>query len=208
MNFSILALTLLVAAPAMAGIAGRWEATSTMNDGNKVRSLLTIKETDGKVEASLAMGNRTVPVDKVAFAESQLSFRLVFEGTAVTVKAKLEGDKLTGAWTAEGGETGPVVAVRMAEAATSFYAGKWKLTATRPEGEPVKAELELKEEGGKWLGTIITRDGQSVPASVSLEGGNVTVTVDAYTLTLARDGEGMKGTAAGPNGTLPLTAVR
>jgi len=51
-----------------------------------------------------------------------------------------------------------------------------------------------------------------VPATVAMDSGNLTVTIDAgsavYTLKLAKDGDAMKGTAAGPDGAVPLTAVR
>ena len=216
MNLSSLAVTILLAVPAFAGIAGRWDVTSTTADGEKIRSVLTVAETGSKVDATLAVGNRNFPLDKVAIAADQISFRLMWGETGVNIKAKLDGDKLAGAWTADSGETGPVAAVRIAEAAsaasTSFYAGKWKLTVARPEREPIKADLELKEDAGKWTGNIVTPDGQFMPAAVALESGNLTITIDAgsavYTLKLARDGEGMKGTAGGPDGAIPLTAVR
>lgn len=216
MNLSRLALTVLLAVPAFAGISGRWDVTSTSPDGEKIKSILTVTETSGKVEAALAVGSQNLPLEKVAFAADQISFRLMWGETGITIKAKLDGDKLAGTWTADSGDTGPVVAGRIGEAAsaapTSFYAGKWKLTAARPEREPIKVDLELKEEAGKWSGNIVTPDGQVVPAAITMEGGNLTITIDAgsavYTLKLARDGEGMKGTAGGPDGTIPLTAVR
>jgi hypothetical protein len=205
-----------MAVPAFAGISGRWDVTSTTPDGEKIKSVLTVNETSGKVEAALAVGSQNLPLEKVAFAADQISFRLMWGETGVNIKAKLDGDKLAGAWTADSGDTGPVVAERIADAvssaSTSFYAGKWKLTAARPEREPIKVDLELKEDAGKWSGNIVTPDGQFVPAAVAIEGSNLTITVDAgsavYTLKLAREGEGMKGTAGGPDGSIPLTAVR
>ncbi len=216
MNLSRLAVTILLAVPAFAGISGRWDVTSTTPDGDKIKSVLTVTETSGKVEATLAVGSQNLPLEKVAFAADQISFRLMWGETGVNIKAKLDGDKLAGAWTADSGDTGPVVGARIAEAASaapaSFFAGKWKLTAARPEREPIKVDLELKEEAGKWSGSIVTPDGQVVPAAVALEAGNLTITVDAgsavYTLKLARDGEGMKGSAGGPDGSIPLAAVR
>ncbi len=216
MNLSRLAVTILLAVPAFAGIVGRWDVTSTTADGEKIRSVLTVTETGSKVDATLAVGDRNIPLEKVAFAADQISFRLMWGETGVNIKAKLDSDKLAGAWTADSGETGPVVAARIAEAAsaapTSFYAGKWKLTAARPQREPITVDLALQEDPGKWSGNIVTADGQFVPAAVALESGNLTITIDAgsavYTLKLARVGEGMKGTAGGPDGTIPLTAVR
>ncbi len=217
MTFARFALTILLTVPAFAGIAGRWDVTSTTADGEKIKTLLVVAETAGKVEVNLSIGDQKLPVSNVAFADDQLSFRLMWGETGVNLKAKLDGDKLAGNWVADTGDTGPISAVRIAEAtaaagANAFYTGKWKLTAERPDRDPIKVDLELKEEAGKWSGSLVTPDGMQVPATVAMENGNITITVDAgnavYTLKLAKDGEGMKGTAAGPDGAIPLTAVR
>jgi hypothetical protein len=216
MTFARFALTILLAVPAFAGIAGRWDVTSTTADGEKIKTLLVVAENAGKVEVNLSIGDQKLPVSNVAFADDQLSLRLMWGETGVNLKAKLDGDKLAGNWVADTGDTGPISAVRIAEAAAAgsnaFYTGKWKLTAARPDRDPIKVDLELKEEGGKWSGSLVTSDGMQVPATVAMDSGNLTVTIDAgsavYTLKLAKDGDAMKGTAAGPDGAVPLTAVR
>jgi hypothetical protein len=216
MTFARFALSILLAVPAFAGIAGRWDVTSTTADGEKIKTLLVVADNGGKLDVVLTLNDQKIPVSNVAFADDQLTFRLMWGETGVNLKAKLDGDKLAGNWVADTGDTGPIAAVRVAEAAAAgsnaFYAGKWKLTASRPDRDPIKVDLELKEEAGKWTGSILTPDGMQVPATVAMDGGNLTITVDAgsavYTLKLAKDGEGMKGTAAGPDGSIPLSAAR
>jgi hypothetical protein len=217
MTFARFLITLTaLTVPAFAGIAGRWDATSTTPDGEKIKTLLVVTENAGKVEATLSLGEQKLPVSNVAFAGDQLSLRLMWGETGVNLKAKLDGDKLAGTWVADSGDTGPITAVRLVDAAAAgsntFYTGKWKLTAARPQGDPIKVDLDLKEEAGKWSGSLVTPDGMQIPAVVAMENGNLTITIDAgnavYTLKLAKDGEGMKGTAAGPDGAIPLTAVR
>jgi hypothetical protein len=219
MKLGTICLSMLLALPAFAGIAGKWDVVSTTADGEKIKSVLTVTQADGKSDATLAVGTQNIPLQKIDIAAEAISFRLDWGGTGITVKAKLDGDKLAGNWTADSGETGPVAATRIAEAAAAgagsnaFYTGKWKLTAARPGGDPIKVDLELKEDAGKWSGTLTTPDGMAIPATVVMDSGNLTVTIDAgsatYVLKLAKNGEGMKGTAAGPDGgALELTAVR
>jgi len=209
-------LAITLALPCLAGIAGKWDVTSTTNEGQTIKSSLLVKETEGKLDATLSFGERAVPISNLTFADDQLSFRLMWSDTGVTVKVRLDGDNMKGTWVADTGDTGPVAAVRGAEAAASAnsIAGKWKLTAARPDREPIKVDLDLKEEAGKWIGTLITPDGMTLPAtSVVLEGSSLTVKLATdngnYTLKLAPDGPNMKGTAEGPEGPpIPLTATR
>ena len=215
MNLRTVCFSMLLAIPAFAGIAGKWDVVSTTNEGEKLKSVLTVTQADGKSDATLIMGTQAIPLQKIDVAADAISFRLDWGGTGVNVKAKLDGDKLTGTWTADTGETGPVAATRAAEAAipTTFYTGKWSLTVDRPGGDPIKADLELKEDAGKWSGTVITPDGMTLPATVVMDNGNLTITIEAgsaaYVLKLAKDGVGLKGTAAGPDGnTLQMTAAR
>lgn len=215
MTSARIAISILLALPAFAGIAGRWDVTSTTADGEQIKTLLVVAENGGKLDVALTLRDQKIPVSNIAFADDQLTFRLMWGETGVNLKAKLDGDKLAGNWVADSGDTGPIAAVRIAEAAAgsnAFYTGKWKLTVSRPDRDPIKVDLELKDEGGKWSGSIVTPDGMQVPATVAMDNGNLTITIDAgsavYTLKLAKDGEGMKGTVAGPDGAIPLVAVR
>jgi len=210
---SVLAVFLL-GAPVFAGVAGRWDVTSVTNEGEKLKSVLTVTEADGKSGATLAMGDQNIPLENVTISAEQISFRLMWGNTGVNIKAKFEGDKLTGSWTADSGETGPVSGVRASGAASSagFFVGKWKLTVTPPDRDPMKVEMEVKEADGALSATLTTPDGMAIPAKAAADGGKLTVTIDTgnatYVLKLDRDGEGMKGVASGPNGDAPTTAAR
>ena len=216
MKLATLAATFLLAVPAFAGIAGRWDVTSTTNDGEKIKSVMTVAEASGKVDVTLAIGEQKIPLESITYVADQLSFRLNWAGTGVTIKAKLDGDTLAGKWTADSGETGPVTAARIAEAfpasSPSFFAGKWKVTVTMPERDPYKVEMEVKDADAKLSATIVTPDGMAIPGAAVADGEKLTVTVDTgsatYTLKFARDGEGLKGTVTSPGGEAPMTATR
>jgi hypothetical protein len=214
MKLTTLFATILLAVPAFAGIAGRWDVTSVTNEGEKMKSLFTVTETDGKTNATLVMGEQTIPLENVTITAEQASFRLMWDNTGVNVQIKLDGEKLAGTWTADSGETGPVTAVRAAGPVnpTAFFSGKWKLTVTIPDRDPIKADMEVKEAAGVLSANLISLDGMTLPGKAAIADGKLAVTVDTgsatYTLKFERDGEAMKGVATGPNGDLPLTAVR
>jgi hypothetical protein len=214
MKLTTLFAAVLLAVPAFAGIAGRWDVTSVTNEGEKMKSLFTVTEAEGKTNATLVMGEQTIPLENVTITAEQASFRLMWGNTGVNVKVKLDGEKLAGTWTADSGETGPVTAVRAAGpvSANAFFNGKWKLTVTIPDRDPIKADMEVKEEAGVLSANLITPDGMTVPGKAAIADGKLAVTVDTgsatYTLKFERDGEGLKGVATGPNGDLPMTATR
>lgn len=214
MRLLSLAVTFLLAIPAFAGVAGRWDITSVTNEGEKLKSVLTLAESEGKITASLAMGEQNIPLENVSATAEQISFRLMWGSTGVNVKAKFDGDKLAGSWTADSGETGAITGVRSATAAASstFFTGKWKLTVSPPERDPMKVEMEVKDSGGAMSATIVTPDGMAIPAKAAVESGKLVVTIDTgsatYVLKLEREGEGMKGVATGPGGDAPMTAAR
>lgn len=214
MRLLSLAVTFLLAIPAFAGVAGRWDITSVTNEGEKLKSVLTLAESEGKITAALAMGEQIIPLENVSATAEQISFRLMWGSTGVNVKAKFDGDKLAGSWTADSGETGAITGVRSATAAASstFFTGKWKLTVSPPERDPMKVEMEVKDSGGAMSATIVTPDGMAIPAKAAVESGKLVVTIDTgsatYVLKLEREGEGMKGVATGPGGDAPMTAAR
>lgn len=217
MKITLLLAAVLVCSPAFAGVAGRWDVTSVTNDGEKLKSVLTVTESEGKTGATLSMGDQNIPLENVSVSADQIAFRLLWGSTGVNIKAKFEGEKLAGTWTADSGETGPITGVRAAAPAsaastTGFFVGKWKLTVSPPDRDPMKVEMEVKESEGALSATLTTPDGMAIPAKAVAEGSKLTVTIDTgnatYVVKLDRDGEGMKGVASGPNGDAPMTAVR
>lgn len=214
MRLVSLAVAFVLAVPAFAGIAGRWDVTSVTNEGEKLKSVLTLSENEGKITATLVMGEQSIPLENVSATAEQISFRLMWGSTGVIVKAKFDGDKMSGSWTADSGETGAVSGVRSAASAASsaFFTGKWKLTVSPPERDPMRVEMEVKESGDALSATIVTPDGMAIPAKAAVESGKFVVTIDTgsatYVLKLEREGEGMKGVATGPGGDAPMTAAR
>jgi hypothetical protein len=90
--------------------------------------------------------------------------------------------------------------------------GKWEVTAQAPNGRATKAELILKEDGGKITGTLGSERGAVDVAGAKLEGGELTFKLEldpGFGVKLAVAGESMKGTAtAGDGAVWQVTVVR
>lgn len=154
------------------------------------------------------MGQRALPLREVAFQSDELSFKLPWQDTTLTVKMKLAGDEMKGQITTLEGDAIPVSAKRTvgaASAATASASGKWKLTATTASGREMKVDLELRQDGSRWSGTVTTQNGDVVSvADVIVDGPQVSFRVPtdngAYAIKLAQAGDGLKGTYTSPDG--------
>lgn len=212
---TVLASLLFAILPvAAADFPGTWNVSSQNENGEPIKSQLVLKEEGGTLSAVMLAGERKVPVSKLQRQGDQISFQIPYNDITVTIKLTLQGDTLKGNWSVESGETGPVTAQRAAAAASASPAGKWQVTATTSDGNPMKVGLEIKEDAGKISGTLTTPDGNALPiAEAKLEGAVFSFKLPtengAFTLKLTIDGNSAKGTYQTPDGaTGPLTATR
>lgn len=107
-----------------------------------------------------------------------------------------------------------VVALSLASMAwAGGVAGKWKMTASAPDGNTYKVELVVKEDGGKLAATLESERGTMPLEEVALNGGELTFKLEfgsgPIPFKLKVDGDTMKGTLTLPNGgTGSVTAAR
>jgi hypothetical protein len=81
--------------------------------------------------------------------------------------------------------------------------GKWEVTAQAPNGRATKAELILKEDGGKITGTLGNERGAVDVAGARLDGSDLTFKLDidsGFSVKLTVAGDSMKGTATSGDG--------
>ena len=72
-----------------------------------------------------------------------------------------------------------------ARAADGNPAGTWKSSFTPPQGQPIESTFKLKQEGDKWSGVLIGRNGNETPLEdIKLTGGQL-----SFKLTRERNGE-------------------
>lgn len=215
MKLHAILCSLLLSLPALAAdITGAWSASATDPDGQIIRSQMIVQQDAGAYKGEVRVRERTIPMRDVQFQNDELQFKLPWGETLLTIRMKLAGEELKGTFTDLEGNTGPVTARRAPAPAATGPAGKWKVIAITGSGREMKLELELKQDGAAWAGTLVTEDGNAVPlADVAVDDASVAFKIPTdqgtYIIKLARDGNALKGTYASPNGTTgPITAAR
>jgi hypothetical protein len=197
---SLLLMALLPAAAA--DIHGTWDLTTKHPSGDTIKAKLVFKEEGGTLAGTFVIGDGKLPVQKLDRKGDIITFQFPFEDVIVTMKLARDGDKLKGEWTVESGESGAVTAERVVP---SPVAGKWKLTATTPDGNEMKVDLEVKDDGGKLSGTLTLSDGTPLPISgAKYESGVLGFKLDTdqgpYLVKLTLDGVKGKGSYQAPDG--------
>jgi hypothetical protein len=82
--------------------------------------------------------------------------------------------------------------------------GTWEWTAVPTEGDQVQGTLEIKDDGGKIAGVLITHDGERINiVNPKLEDNqfsfSVTVGENTYDISVAVDGDKFAGKFKGEN---------
>ena len=132
---TVLASLLFAILPvAAADFPGTWNVSTQNENGEPIKTVLILKEEGGVLSAVMQGGERKIPVSKLQRQGDQISFQIPYNDITVTIKLTLQGDTLKGNWSVESGETGPVTAQR---AAAASPAGKWQVTATMSDGNPM-----------------------------------------------------------------------
>ncbi len=213
----LLACTVSLSAFA-ADVAGKWNAVAQDPSGTEIKAELSLKLDGGKLSGTMGGPEGTIQLESIEFKDNVLTYKLDYGGTPVTVKMTLNGDKLKGNYTTDGGDSGPIEATRIVEkaaATASPVAGDWKVTTAGPDGSPIKLLLTLKQEDSKWSGQIVIEEyGMTVPlADIKVDGRGFTCNVPTdqgtYALEAKVSDEKIEGTSTSPDGTKnKLTGTR
>lgn len=212
-SFRVLAVLVFLSAASWAGgVAGKWKVTANAPDGNTYNVDLVVKEEGGKLTAALESERGTMPLQDVAFANDELTFKLEIGSGPIPFKLKVDGDTMKGTLTAPDGATGSVTGKRdgaAAPAATAAAtpvsaAGKWQIVSKDAEGNTIKATLDLKQDGEKLTGSIALENGDAAPISDGKVAGaefSFKIQVDGeYVVKGSVSGNETKGTFTTPNG--------
>lgn len=212
MRIPALLLSLLFALSALAAdVTGQWALAAKDPDGNVIKAVLTLKQDGGKLSGTIGVAEGGVPLTDVEFKDNTLTCRLTYHDTPVKLSLKLDGDKMSGVFATDSGDTGPVEAVREkvapAAAAAATPAGLWKLVTNGEDGTEIKLEVTLKLEGGKWTGrmTIAEFNMDVALAEVQVNGSDVSFQVPTdngtYKVAAKVTGDKFEGTSEDPGGT-------
>ena len=107
----ILAVCLITCAVAFSALAqdyksliGKWDMTSETND-DAVKWTLVLKESDGKLAASLATDGGEQPAKDFSYADGVIKFKAPYQGEDYDIELKIVSAKLDGTWSG-GGNSG------------------------------------------------------------------------------------------------------
>lgn len=164
-------LCLLAMSSLAADVAGKWKMVANAPDGNAYNVTLVIKDDGGKLAGVMESDRGQMPIANVVYASGELRFDLMLDMGAIPFRLKIDGDKLSGTLTAPDGSTGSVTGEREA-AATGSLAGKWEISGTDPDGTGRRATFDLKEDGERITGTVMTENGAVLPIAGGKVNGN------------------------------------
>jgi hypothetical protein len=215
MRISTLLLATVLALPLFANnVAGTWSVTATDPEGQVHKSEMTIEQDGAALKGVLKAGQQTITMREVQMQGEELVFKLPWDSMILTIKLRVSGDEMKGTFTTGEGDSGPVTAKRAGATAATGVGGRWKVTAVTGNGREMKLEIDLKDDAGKWTGTLITPDGMTLPlAEVTASAEDVSFKIPTeqgtFVIKLSAAGAGMKGAYTTPDGqTGPLTATR
>ena len=159
-------------------LAGAWDATATLPDGVKLKSVLELKGKNSDLKGLLSGDAGENKINKVTMSDQELhlEFDVDMNGESfnVVIKAKAEGDnKLVGKWMVDdAGAEGDWSAVRKVES----LAGVWNVVAKVPDNDDYTGTLTLKEADGKYTAVSKGTDSDGVDATkVKVNAGGVEV---------------------------------
>ncbi len=103
---SLTAILLVASAPAQdyKPLLGKWSMTSETSE-DPVQWTLVLKETEGKLAASLETGDGEQPVKDLSYTDGVLKFKTPYQDVDYDIELKATADKLNGTWTG-GGNSG------------------------------------------------------------------------------------------------------
>lgn len=217
MRLATLILAAILALPAFAhNVLGTWSVSATDPEGQVYKSEMTIEQDGSALKGFVKAGQQTIAMREVQLQGEELIFKLPWDYMVLTIKLRVASDEMKGTFTTAEGDSGPITARRIgpAPAAADGVAGRWKVTAMTDSGRELKLDIDLKEEAGKWTGSLITPDGMTLPLTeiaASAQDVSFKVPTDqgSFVIKLAREGAEMKGTYTTPDGaTGKLTASR
>ena len=144
-----------------ASASGKWEISATDSDGTTRRATLELKQNGETLTGQIAMDSgETLPIAAGKASGDAISFKIPIGDGDIVVTGRLSGDTVAGEYTIPTGDKGKFTARR---AASASLTGKWSVLARDAEGNQMRATLDLKAEGDRLIGAIITESGDSAP---------------------------------------------
>ena len=145
-------------------LSGKYEGTLKMAGAADEKVWLELKNDGGKISGRLTKGQTAIDISEGTLAESKLSLKLGAAAKEGTISGVVDGDKITGDWTAGAAkrslELKKVPAAAAASSAAVNLNGQWDAVADA-QGQPFPFLLVLKIDGETVTGSSSSQLGES-----------------------------------------------
>ena len=157
-------------------VSGKYEGTLKTAGAADEKVSLELKNDGGKISGQLTKGQTAIDISEGTLAEKKLSLKLGAAAKEGTISAVVDGDAITGDWTAGAAkrslELKKVPAAAAAPAAVVNLNGQWDGVADA-QGQPFPFLLTLKIDGETVTGSSSSQLGESQIKSGSWKEGKL-----------------------------------
>lgn len=206
----VLLLAVFICAPAFADnakIAGNWKVKARTGDRTQDYMMEIQQEGEALRGKLIAPDGQSVTFSKCTFSDNVLKFAFNVDEGAYQVEGKLEGDRLSGTYTAPSARKDTWEATRAGGGSAGSAAdiiGTWKSRARAGEGT-TEYILSFKQDGDTLTGTLTLPDGQVMPmAKVTFSDNTLRFTVASgegnYEAEGKLEGNKLRGSYTNPGG--------
>ena len=208
---SLFVLTFLLGASvtlAQDTLSGKYEGTAKTAGAADEKVSLELKNGGGKISGRLMKGETAIDVSEGTLTESKLTLKLGAEAKDGTISAVVDGEKITGDWTA-GAQKRSLELSKVAVAASAHAAsagpapatavnlsGQWDGVADA-QGQPFPFVLELKIEGETVTGSSSSQLGGSQIKNGSWKDGKLAFELEGQSGVIAMSATVVDGKLAG-----------
>ena len=188
------------AALAQDTLSGKYEGTVKTAGAADEKVSLELKNDGGKITGRLMKGETAIDISEGMLAAAKLSLKLGAAAKDGTVSAVVDGDKITGDWTAGSAkrtlELKKVTATADAPAGAVNLSGEWDAVADA-QGQPFPFVLVLKIDGENVTGSSSSQLGESQIKKGSWKDGKLVFELEGQNGVIAMSAVVIEGKLSG-----------
>ena len=181
-------------------LSGKYEGTVKTAGAADEKASLELKNDGGKITGRLMKGETAIDVTEGTLTATKLSLKLGAAAQDGTVSAVVDGDKITGDWTAGSAkrtlELTKVTAAAATPASAVNLSGEWDGVADA-QGQPFPFVLVLKIDGENVTGSSSSQLGESQIKKGSWKDGKLVFELEGQNGVIAMSATVIEGKLSG-----------
>ncbi len=175
-------------------LSGKYEGVSKSASGDAPVTL-ELKREGAKITGRAVSGETVAEISEGTFTDATLTLKFV--GSAGSLTAKVDGDKINGDWVSDARKrTVELKKVVAAAAGPINLSGEWEAVADA-NGQPFPFTLILKIEGEKVTGSSSSQLGESVISSGTWKDGQLNFSLESANGVIAMNAVVIEGKLSG-----------